>query len=244
MIYSTLFYLLAHWFPKRVPTVGVPTSPVRVQEWAFTYSVADSTYRTLYIQGYKVLVREDAFTHPETEEAIALLDTKLLEINHLIKPDQLILIKRVPIWMEWDLVPKGAMWYHRSGDWLKANGYLPEKAKSVEVSNIRNFVEWQRLNQPYMVLHELAHAYFDQTIRIKTNEVDKAYRKALKSKKYEEVAYNLGGTRRAYALNSVDEYFAELSEAYLGKNDYYPFTREQLRAFDPEGYELMKKYWD
>ncbi|WP_247231725.1 hypothetical protein [Telluribacter sp. SYSU D00476] len=238
MIYP-LLYLITYLYP----TVA-PSSPATAQELTHTYSAADSTYRTLHIQGYKVLVREEAFAHPETQEALAMLDAKLVEVNQLVKPAQLKLLKQVPIWMEWELLPKGAMWYHRSGDWLKANGYMPEKAKSVEVSNIRNFVDWQKLNQPYMVLHELAHAYFDLTIHPQTNEVDKVYHNAVKSRKYDEVAYNLGGTRRAYALNSVDEYFAELSEAYLGQNDYYPFNREQLREFDPEGYQLMKKYWE
>jgi hypothetical protein len=95
-----------------------------------------------------------------------------------------------------------------------------------------------------MVLHELSHAYHHQVLSSSNWEILQAYRKAVKSKKYESVAFNMGGKRRAYALNSVDEYFAELTEAYIGKNDYYPFNREQLQEFDPIGYELMKKYWD
>jgi hypothetical protein len=115
------------------------------------------------------------------------------------------------------------MWYHKSKEWLIANGYAGEKAKCVEINNIRNFLAWQKLNQPYMVLHELSHAYHDQVLGSGNNEVAQAYKEAIKSKKYESVAFNMGGNRRAYALNSVDEYFAELSEAYLGRNRLFSF---------------------
>ena len=40
------------------------------------------------------------------------------------------------------------------------------------------------------------------------------------------------------------EFFAELSEAYFGQNDYYPFTREQLRDFDPQSFKVIAEAWD
>ena len=48
---------------------------------------------------------------------------------------------------------------------------------------------------------------------------------------------------RAYAMNNVAEYFAELSEAYFGLNDYHPFTRGQLEAHDPEGLRAVAEAW-
>jgi hypothetical protein len=203
-----------------------------------------SDYQVITLQGYKVYVNNNALIHNETKEAIKVLEEKIIELDTLLQPAHLRLLKNVPIWMEWELLPQGAMWYHKSREWLVANGYLGEKAGCVEINNIRNYVAWQQLNQPYMVLHELSHAYHHQVLSSSNREILQAYRKAVKSKKYESVAFNMGGKRRAYALNSVDEYFAELTEAYIGKNDYYPFNREQLQEFDPIGYELMKKYWD
>jgi hypothetical protein len=202
-----------------------------------------SNYQLISIQGYKVFVNKDALTHEETKKAIKILEEKLLELNGFMQQGQLKFLKSVPIWMEWEILPQGAMWYHKSGEWLIENGYSGKKERSVEINNIRNFLAWQQLNQPYMVLHELAHAYHHQVLSSNKDILD-AYQQASKSKIYESVAFNMGGKRRAYALNSADEYFAELTEAYFGQNDYYPFEREQLQKFDPTGYETMKKYWD
>ncbi|WCL48987.1 hypothetical protein [Leptospira sp. GIMC2001] len=44
-------------------------------------------------------------------------------------------------------------------------------------------------------------------------------------------------------MNNLSEYFAELSEAYLGKNDYFPFARSDLKKFDIEGFKLMEEAW-
>jgi hypothetical protein len=52
-----------------------------------------------------------------------------------------------------------------------------------------------------------------------------------------------GDLRRAYAMQNAREYFAELSEAYFGANDYEPFDREALRTFDPAGFDAVKRLW-
>ena len=35
------------------------------------------------------------------------------------------------------------------------------------------------------------------------------------------------------------EYLAEISEAFFGENDYYPFNRSDLESHDPQGYALL-----
>ena len=37
--------------------------------------------------------------------------------------------------------------------------------------------------------------------------------------------------------------FAEISEAYFGTNDFYPFTRAELAAYDPVGYAMLEQVW-
>ncbi|MGV8878644.1 MAG: hypothetical protein ACOH2A_06395 [Sphingobacteriaceae bacterium] len=209
-------------------------------------AIVDKSFgqQTLIIQDFKILLFVDSVTTPALKQAIISLHEKLAEISKIIKPKQLTLLKQVPICIEYKLNADGAMWYHKSKEWVVANGYPAEMAKCVEICNVKNFLSWQKLNQPYMVLHELAHAYHDRILGSSNPAVLAAYENALKSKKYESVSYGLGGNKRAYALNNADEYFAELTEAYLGKNDYYPFNRSQLKDFDPIGYELMQKTWD
>jgi len=46
------------------------------------------------------------------------------------------------------------------------------------------------------------------------------------------------------ALTDAQEYFAELSEAYLRTNDFYPLNRQKLLEFDPEGFELVRQVWE
>jgi hypothetical protein len=94
-----------------------------------------------------------------------------------------------------------------------------------------------------MVLHELAHAYHFLVLGERHPEIAAAYRQAVASRSYESVDYFGGGKRRAYALVDEKEYFAELSEAYFCRNDYYPFTRADLQRHDPLGYELLQRVW-
>lgn len=217
-----------------------------IQESDAQHSIVDKSFghQTLVIQDFKILLFVDSVTRPEVKQAIVSLNEKLAELSKIIQPKQLALLKQVPICIEYTLKADGAMWYHKSREWVVANGYPAEMAKCVEISNIKNFLSWQKLNQPFMVLHELAHAYHDRVLGSNNPAVLAAYDHALKSNKYESVLYSLGGKKKAYALNNADEYFAELTEAYLGENDYFPFNRSQLKNFDPIGYALMQKTWD
>lgn len=200
--------------------------------------------QVLNIQDFKIFVFVDNVSCPQLGQALHLLSEKLTELSKIIPLKQLTVLRQVPIYVQYKLKTDGAMWYHKSKEWVVANGYPADIAKCVEICNVKNFLSWQQLNQPYMVLHELAHAYHDRVLGSDNAEVFAAYENALSSKKYESVAYNLGGKKRAYALDNADEYFAELTEAYFGKNDYFPFNKSQLKDFDPIGYALMQKTWD
>ena len=48
---------------------------------------------------------------------------------------------------------------------------------------------------------------------------------------------------RAYAMNNPMEYFAETTEAFFSRNDFFPFTRNELQAHDPEMFTLLAKLW-
>ena len=45
------------------------------------------------------------------------------------------------------------------------------------------------------------------------------------------------------AARGHKEYFAESSEAYFGKNEFYPFVRAELKQHDPNMYALLEKLW-
>jgi Mlc titration factor MtfA (ptsG expression regulator) len=48
---------------------------------------------------------------------------------------------------------------------------------------------------------------------------------------------------RAYAITNPAEYFAETTEAYFSRNDFFPFTKEELKQHDPAMFELLGKLW-
>ena len=52
-----------------------------------------------------------------------------------------------------------------------------------------------------------------------------------------------GQRLRHYALTNHKEFFAEMTEAYFGTNDFFPFNRGELMTAEPEIYRLMLEIW-
>ena len=80
-------------------------------------------------------------------------------------------------------------------------------------------------------------------LKHRNEKVRTAFEQAVKAKSYESVLYFNGRTTRHYALNNDQEYFAELTEAYFGANDFYPFVRVELKQHDPVGYKMIRDTW-
>ena len=203
-----------------------------------------AAYEIRDIRGFTVLVHPAVLKHPvEAKAALAELDAQLELVTKAVPAKPLAALKQIRIWIEWEAKPGGAAEFHVAADWLRANGYNPDKVHAVEINNARNFVKWSRQDQPWMVLHELAHAYHFTVLGAKHPPLLAAYKQAKGRKLYESVERAGGRKERAYALTDPAEYFAELSEAYFGRNDFFPFTRKELEEHDPAGYELMKAAW-
>lgn len=212
-----------------------------------SYNYLPAEFEKISLQGFDVYVNTSIAERPETQAALDVLDEDLEYVAGKVKTEHLKLFKQIKIWIEIKNQPRGSAWYLKNPteEWIKANGYPPGVAKSIEITNVKNYVAWRNLNQPLLILHEMAHAYHDKHLSQELKEqITAAYNNALKSKQYDNVSHSEGGTRRAYALTSDYEYFAELTEAYFGENDFYPFNRAELEEFDPEGYELMQAAWD
>jgi hypothetical protein len=52
-----------------------------------------------------------------------------------------------------------------------------------------------------------------------------------------------GRRTRHYALTDQKEFFAEMSEAYFGMNDFFPFNRAELQEAEPDLLELLRNIW-
>jgi len=203
-----------------------------------------SVYEQQSIHGFTVLLSPQLLAQARAAADVrAELTRQFGEVVEVVPPSAVSALRKVRVWVEWSRRPDAGAEFHISQGWLEKNGYNPAKAGGIEISNSLNFVSWSRAEQPCMVLHELAHAYHFLVLGESHPEIAAAYRHAVESGSYESVDYNGGGKRRAYALVDEKEYFAELSEAYFCRNDYYPFTRADLQQHDPVGYELLQRLW-
>ena len=203
-----------------------------------------SDYTIQKVQGWKVLVNNElSSSYPQlTKDVLKLLKFQLYQITRVVPEKALKELRRVPIWVEYKAPRHRCMCYHPSKQWLSNNGFNPQKARSVEIANAENFLKWT-IGQPWMVMHELAHSYHHCVLGYDNAEISRAYKKAVESKKYESVLHIAGKSKRAYALNNDQEYFAECTEAFFGTNDFYPFVRAELQQHDPNTYQLLNKLW-
>lgn len=203
-----------------------------------------SAYSAELIEEFRVLFHPDVFANQIDGKVRQELARQLVEIRKSLPEKPYQALKQVPIWVEWNNKPNGGAEFHPSAEWLKANNYNPEKRGAIEISNCRNFLDWSRRTQPSMMLHELAHAYHFLVIGGNDAGIRETYRQAVDRHLYDEVAFVTGGRRKAYAITNDKEYFAELTEAYFGKNDFFPFVRSDLEAYDPVGYRLIQSKWN
>jgi hypothetical protein len=158
-----------------------------------------SDYERRSLQGFTVFLNRAALQHEQAAtDALKLLEEKLAGVVKSLQPDRLEPLRKVAFWVEWEARGSSACMYHPSVEWLRAHDYNPQKAKSVEINNLRHFLDW-RDDQPMMVLHELAHAYHHLVLTHGHRGVKAAYENARKTGIYDSVGYVRGGKRRAYA---------------------------------------------
>ncbi|MCA9035454.1 MAG: hypothetical protein KDA91_09995 [Planctomycetaceae bacterium] len=222
---------------KKTPATVEDTFPVRsVQE----------------IEGWKVHVHPILLSRysGETSKAMQLLKLQLVEIRKNVPKKAVESLTSVPLYFSptYEDGKAGAA-FHPNRQWLIDNGRDPQMAKAVEFTNILIF-EQELVRMPNFALHELAHAYHNLFLPKGFNnpEVMKAYDRAKNSGSYDSVErfHGVGGRRtfeRAYGMNNPMEYFAEATEAYFSRNDFFPFDKQQLKVHDPAMFELLGQLW-
>jgi len=176
--------------------------------------------------------------------ALGLLQAKLRDIDSVVGKERLKPLKSVNIILDLTHGSLGSMQYHPSPDWLEEHGYSREMAKCVHIPQAADFARTRQINeQPWVVLHELAHAYHDQIIGFDHPGIRQAYEKFKQSGHGDRVLLFDGTYTRHYALTDPQEFFAEFTESYFGLNDFFPFNRAELKTAEPEIYELMFEIW-
>jgi hypothetical protein len=200
------------------------------------------------IVGWTVRIDDRLLATPDQalgERALKLLDARLTDIANVVAPGPLAELRKVPIVLDLSHGKLTSMQYHPSAGWLTDNGYSAELAKCVHIPVAARFVDPRHQHiQPWCVLHELAHSYHDRVLGFDEPRIQAAWEHYVASGHGDSVLYTGNAKpQRHYALTNHKEFFAEMSEAYFGVNDFFPFTHPELRETEPETYALLAEIW-
>lgn len=224
---------------------------------ATTYTIDKDGYATYEYKGFTYKFKKEVISTDAAQKAMAKVKSDIDQILLLIPEDAVKVMQKNPIWFEENNSKNtSAAWYHRGSGSGLAYGGLAAKEKCVEITNYKYYVDWTAQNQPFMVLHELCHLYHDHGLGgDANNDITSAYTNAKNKGLYKTyyyrtslsdtkgTAYQESGTQHAYCMTDKWEFFAEMSEAYWGENDYYPFNYIQLKEHDPFAFAIMEKIW-
>ena len=211
-----------------------------------------AAYSTRVVEGWTVHLNDQLWQNEQaaTETALTLLQKQLAEIVRVVPSNAVAELRQIPLWFspEYPGVKPRAE-YHPGAGWLREHGRNPAMAKGVEFTDVRDF-EKEMNRMPNFALHELAHGYHDRVLvgGFGNAEIKAAYNRAKASQSYDKVERWFGNGRtntfeRAYAMTSPQEYFAENTEAFFSRNDFFPFTRDELERHDPEMEKLLAQLW-
>lgn len=239
IVWTALVVALAGLFAMptkgRVPVHSVPQGMPHVR--------AD----VVNLEGWSVWVDAELLRDEHADvrrRALAALQNHLQRVVLIVPEPQLSRLRQVKIRIDLNAPGLSGMQYHPSRNWLERNGHDPRLEKHVHIPQARElYARHMWAKHPYVVLHELAHAYHDQVLGFDDPEIKRAYRAARDSGRYDSVLDHRGETVRHYGMTNAKEYFAESTEAWFGVNDFYPFVRAELKQFDPEMYALLRKIW-
>lgn len=209
--------------------------------------VEPRTYQNRELEGWTIRVDERLLKEPNVAlgaKALRFLEAKLFDITVVVPKDKVAKLQAVPIVLDLDhgkLIP---MQYHPSAGWLKSNGYSPDLARCVHLPRAADVATKRNINeQPWVILHELAHAYHDQVLGFDNPRIREAYEKFKASGRGDKTLLYNGARVKHYALTTPQEFFAEMTEAYFGVNDFFPFNRAELKEAEPEIFNLLTEIW-
>jgi hypothetical protein len=207
-------------------------------------------YKKDNLRGFILFISDESLENDKKSKLdrspLEALERELILIERAVPAEKLKALKNVPIWVEWD--ESLAMSNGRGGSALAVflGGHQLDlvseakrdvKANSVTLLKLRSLAnehQPKRESNRSVMLHEMAHAYHHFVVGKGNPYVTAAYKQAMERKLYDPTLY---------AATNENEYFAELTCAYLERLDYYPRNRDDLKKLDPKGFEMMERFW-
>lgn len=207
-------------------------------------TIPTADYLQRDIGGFTVLLSPAVVQQaPLFKEVMDAIEDQISAMAGQLPVARLEQLKQTFIWVELNNEVDKATVFHRSPDWIVASAGNQDKVGHIEIVNAKNFIDCSRDKQPSQLLHEFIHAFHQKVLGADNKAVIDTYRQMQLRRMYDRVEHLSGSVGPGYATLGPLEYFAEISEAYFGRNDYYPFDRAQLKTHDPIGHDLVEKLW-
>jgi hypothetical protein len=193
------------------------------------------------IRGFKIkLIANLAANGRERDAALSFLDRKLQEALNLLPAWTHPYARATELWVGLDRLNARSAMFHinpmtrQSSESVPFDHLHPSMWSGIVIPNIKRFRESSAL-YPLILVHEFAHAYHFRALGYYQPDIKRTYDHAMA----EVPNTTIEATRDEY------EYFAILSEAYLGGRSYteFPLSRKQLKGHDPDGYDVVQKAW-
>ena len=212
------------------------------------------TYEKTQVMGWDLYI-EKSISKDKALNAVILKEVRegIERFVKIVPPDAIKFLQTIPIWASNEPTypmrknERGVIPFHRDKTWLRDHNLNPHMAPGVHIINPRaalldhKIFEWG----PMTMLHELAHAYHNVKLGLSNPDIRSAYGSAMARGLYLKVPDRKFKNRKvkAYAASNKEEYFAEVTEAYFGKNDWFPHNRKELKEYDPKAYLMVEKVW-
>ncbi len=206
------------------------------------------------LQGWNILVDDRLLSSDGTPEAdaqaalgdtaVRFLESKLFDITVVMPPERLEQLRTIRIVLDVNCGDLKSMQYHPSARWLTSNGYSADLEKCVHIPIAAQLATERNIReQPWVILHELAHAFHDTVLGFDHAAVRTAFERYRDRGRGQQTLLFNGQRVEHYALTNEREFFAEMTEALFGVNDFYPFNRAELMQEDRELYALLCEIW-
>jgi len=236
-------------FPGKFWLIALLLAQVSLSAWAAAKEnlPPPASRTTKNIQGWNVLVDDRLLTPPNDAlgaRALSLLEAKLVDITYVVPSEPLAKLRGMTIVFDLSHGTLHNMQYHPGADWLQENGYATNLVKCVHIPEAKDLLSSRCINeQPWVILHELSHAYHDQILDFEEPRILRVFENYKKSGHGDNALLYNGSRVRHYGLTDQKEFFAEMTEAYFGTDDFFPFVAAELMTAEPEIFELMKAIW-
>lgn len=218
---------------------------------AVNYREPLRVYETVHLGAWTLRVEKQLMQADEAlaRKALARLERKLCALDAIIPDAALPNLHRMAIYLMYGEkanqggLASGASYYKQNAPEFQKNIDLRWR-NCVVIKSAENYAKLPELWSIKVLMHELAHAFQLQQWPEKQPEILRAWNHAKQQGLYRHGTGHQGGRQaQAYAMTNQLEYFAELSCMYFVGCNYFPFTREELKRYDPSGYDMIERMW-